>query len=224
MSPAAAPAAILPILNSGNPFAGMTLPSTFREAGGTIGMLAREISNYYSDLQGRASAFESHEYLNTVGKLANKLAAVLELVDSLQTLEGQSVHAGLKERFDGITREISGFAAKFQDQFVLDARVADLNIHKQQILKKIARSGEQSMSDLANETKCSTAAITGAVDRLEKFINQDGQAVALAERRHSAADRRKIFVHLTEAGRLAIKQLLVKAAFENLLDKAQELA
>lgn len=71
-------------------------------------------------------------------------------------------------------------------------RVTNLTTSQLLVLQSIADAGEMTVGEIATEVKLAQASVTSLVDRL--------QAAGLVKRTRGAADKRKVFVSVTDEG------------------------
>ncbi|MBZ2190183.1 MarR family transcriptional regulator [Alcanivorax sp. JB21] len=72
------------------------------------------------------------------------------------------------------------------------SKIAGLTAPQLLVMQAIARQGEMTMGDIADEVSLSQATITTILDRLEKR--------ELIQRLRGSTDKRRVYAHLTESG------------------------
>jgi len=211
-----------------SPFAKLSVPehraevASLKAADASIGFLLRRTADRAKKLGLGAEVIASNpettkETLAIIKNLSALVTLATETGAATSDLLGTDKYKPFKSYLSKIVTEVGAFVAQLQDQLPLSPIVRALGKTNEDLLVYIADNGQSTMTALSKALGCSTAAMTGQVDRLEKFPILGDEKIQLVERRENPGDRRENRIALTQNGEIVVEETRLVRSMRALL-------
>ena len=187
-----------------------TLKSTLMRTAELAGKLNLGAEAGQTDLANLTGAVNVVKNLSALVRLATETAAVTSV------LVAGAKYQPFKTHLSKIVLQVGTFISQLQDELKLSPIVRALGKTNEDILFQISDNGKSNMTSLSKALGVSTAAMTGQIDRLEKFPVLGDQKIKLVERQVNPDDRRENIIGLTEEGKIVVEEARISRAMTEL--------